>query len=149
MAEITIAAKTPSAKFGASFMAYLATPPAGKGPGIVLIQEIFGVNKVMRDLADLYAAQGYVVACPDIFWRQQPGVQIEPPFVGQALQKMGNERCAQLANPVGAESSVKDKIASSAQIHGDQGQGFVHWHNGMAHTNDALAVAQRLGQRPA
>lgn len=76
MADITIAAKTPSPKFGASFMAYLATPPAGKGPGIVLIQEIFGVNKVMRDLADGFARQGYVVACPDLFWRQQPGVQI-------------------------------------------------------------------------
>jgi carboxymethylenebutenolidase len=76
MADITVSAKTPSARFGASFMAYVATPPAGKGPGIVLIQEIFGVNKVMRDLADGYARQGYVVACPDIFWRQQPGVQI-------------------------------------------------------------------------
>jgi carboxymethylenebutenolidase len=76
MAEITVAAKTPSPQFGASFMAYVATPPAGKGPGIVLIQEIFGVNKVMRDLADGYARQGYVVACPDLFWRQQPGVQI-------------------------------------------------------------------------
>jgi carboxymethylenebutenolidase len=76
MAEITVAAKTPSPKFGASFMAYLATPPAGKGPGIVLIQDIFGVNQVMRDLADGYAKQGYVVACPDIFWRQQPRVSI-------------------------------------------------------------------------
>jgi carboxymethylenebutenolidase len=76
MADITVSAKTPSPKFGASFTAYVATPPAGKGPGIVLIQEIFGVNKVMRDLADGYARQGYVVACPDLFWRQQPGVQI-------------------------------------------------------------------------
>jgi len=76
MAEITVAAKTPSPQFGDSFMAYVATPPAGKGPGIVLIQEIFGVNKVMRDLADGFAQQGYVVACPDLFWRQQPRVQI-------------------------------------------------------------------------
>ncbi len=76
MAEITVAARTPSPQFGGSFMAYVATPPAGRGPGIVLIQEIFGVNKVMRDLADGYARQGYVVACPDLFWRQQPRVQI-------------------------------------------------------------------------
>jgi carboxymethylenebutenolidase len=59
-----------------SFEAYLARPAAPKAPGIVLIQEIFGVNKVMRDLADGFAAQGYVVACPDLFWRQQPGVQL-------------------------------------------------------------------------
>jgi carboxymethylenebutenolidase len=61
-----------------SFSAYHATPPGGaqNKPGIVLIQEIFGVNKVMRDLADGYAALGYSVLCPDLFWRQEPGIQI-------------------------------------------------------------------------
>ncbi|MBI3503866.1 MAG: dienelactone hydrolase family protein [Proteobacteria bacterium] len=76
MATLSVAATTPHPKFGAKFDAYVALPPAGKGPGLVLIQEIFGVNKVMRDLADGYAAQGYVVACSDIFWRQEPGIQI-------------------------------------------------------------------------
>jgi carboxymethylenebutenolidase len=76
MSELKIAAKTASPQFGKEFTAYLALPPGGKGPGMVLIQEIFGVNQVMRDLADGYARQGYVVACPDIFWRQQPGIQI-------------------------------------------------------------------------
>jgi carboxymethylenebutenolidase len=56
--------------------AYLALPPGGHGPGIVLIQEIFGVNEVMRDLADGLAAKGYVVACPDLFWRIEPGIDI-------------------------------------------------------------------------
>ena len=59
-----------------SFSAYQATPKSGKGPGVLLIQEIFGVNKVMRDIADGLAAQGCVVLCPDLFWRQQPGIQI-------------------------------------------------------------------------
>jgi len=71
MADVTIRAAD-----GGSFSAYLATPKSGKGPGIVLIQEIFGVNKVMRDLADGFAGQGYAVMCPDLFWRQEPGVQI-------------------------------------------------------------------------
>jgi carboxymethylenebutenolidase len=71
MADVTIRATD-----GGSFSAYLAAPKSGKGPGIVLIQEIFGVNKVMRDLADGFAAQGYAVMCPDLFWRQEPGVQI-------------------------------------------------------------------------
>ena len=71
MTDVTIRAAD-----GGNFSAYLATPKSGKGPGIVLIQEIFGVNKVMRDLADGFAAQGYIVMCPDLFWRQQPGVQI-------------------------------------------------------------------------
>ena len=58
------------------FGAYLARPKSGKGPGIVVIQEIFGVNADMRAICDAYAAQGYFALCPDIFWRQEPGVDI-------------------------------------------------------------------------
>ena len=61
---------------GGAFDAYLALPPSGRGPGIVLLQEIFGVNQDMRRIADWYAARGYVVLCPDLFWRQQPGIQL-------------------------------------------------------------------------
>lgn len=59
-----------------NFSAYLATPAAPNGHALVLIQEIFGVNQVMRDLADAYAAQGYVTICPDLFWRIEPGIDI-------------------------------------------------------------------------
>jgi carboxymethylenebutenolidase len=61
---------------GGSFSGYLATPKSGKGPGVVVIQEIFGVNEVMRKISDALAAQGYAALCPDLFWRQQPGIQI-------------------------------------------------------------------------
>lgn len=69
--EITI-----SAADGGKFMGYLATPAAGSGPGVVVIQEIFGVNKVMRDITDGFAEAGYLALCPDLFWRQQPGIQL-------------------------------------------------------------------------
>ena len=59
-----------------SFQAYLSLPPSGKGPGLVMAQEIFGVNQTMRDAADAYAAEGYVVLVPDLFWRQEAGVQL-------------------------------------------------------------------------
>jgi carboxymethylenebutenolidase len=59
-----------------SFGAYLASPSTGRGPGIVVIQEIFGVNKVMRDIADGFAARGYFALAPDLFWRLEPGVQL-------------------------------------------------------------------------
>ncbi|MFL5236113.1 MAG: dienelactone hydrolase family protein [Rhizomicrobium sp.] len=59
-----------------SFSAYLAKPSAGSGPGIVVIQEIFGVNKVIRDIADSFAARGYFALAPDLFWRIEPGVQL-------------------------------------------------------------------------
>jgi carboxymethylenebutenolidase len=61
---------------GKSFKGYLALPPTGTGPGIVLIQEIFGVNSHIRAVADQYALDGYVVLAPDLFWRQQPGVDL-------------------------------------------------------------------------
>ena len=54
------------------FMAY----QAGSGPALVVIQEIFGVNQVMRDLCEDFAAQGYTAICPDLFWRMEPGVQL-------------------------------------------------------------------------
>ena len=41
-----------SARDGGSFKAYLATPDRGSGPGIVLLQEIFGINQYIRDVAD-------------------------------------------------------------------------------------------------
>ncbi len=58
------------------FTGYLATPASGTGPGIVVIQEIFGVNDVMRQIADMFADAGYVALSPDLFWRQEPGIQI-------------------------------------------------------------------------
>ncbi len=68
---ITIAAED-----GGSFQGYLAVPEAGSGPGIVLAQEIFGVNEHIREVADLYAEEGYVVLAPDLFWRIEPGIQL-------------------------------------------------------------------------
>lgn len=58
------------------FNAYLAVPEAGKGPGIVLCQEIFGVNAVMREKADFLAEEGYTVLVPDLFWRQEAGIEL-------------------------------------------------------------------------
>lgn len=63
---------------GKSFSAYLATPASTPAPGLVLMQYICGVNKVMRGLADGFAARGYLVAVPDLFWRQEWRVQLIP-----------------------------------------------------------------------
>ncbi len=58
------------------FTGYLATPESGNGAGVVVIQEIFGVNQVMREITDQFAAAGYIALSPDLFWRQEPGIQI-------------------------------------------------------------------------
>jgi len=55
--------------------AYLVLPRSGHGPGLLLLQEIFGVNAHIRAVAEQYAADGYVVLAPDLFWRQQPRLE--------------------------------------------------------------------------
>lgn len=59
-----------------TFRGYLAVPASGTGPGLVLGQEIFGVNANMRAVADLYAEEGYVVLVPDLFWRMERNVDL-------------------------------------------------------------------------
>lgn len=61
-----------------SFTGYLAVPESGTGPGVVIIQEIFGINPWIREVADRYAAQGYIALAPDLFWRIKPGIQLDP-----------------------------------------------------------------------
>lgn len=56
--------------------AFLAVPPAGRGSGIVLLHERFGVTGFMRGVAAWYAARGHLVACPDLYWRQEPRVEL-------------------------------------------------------------------------
>jgi len=65
--------KTPDGDFDS----YLARPDGqGPWPAVVVIQEIFGVNHVMRAVCDRLAGEGFLAVCPDLFWRLQPGVEL-------------------------------------------------------------------------
>jgi len=68
----TVTIKTPDG----SFSAYLAHPKAAAAPAILVIQEIFGVNADMRKTCDDLAGQGYIAICPDLYWRQEPDVEL-------------------------------------------------------------------------
>lgn len=65
---------------GQRFGAYLALPPETPkhepAPGLVVLQEIWGVNAHIRAVAEQYASDGYVVLAPDLFWRMQPRVEL-------------------------------------------------------------------------
>jgi len=61
---------------GGQFDAYLALPPSGKGPGLVLFEEIFGVNRHIRAVVEQYAQSGFVVLAPDMFWRQERRMEL-------------------------------------------------------------------------
>lgn len=75
MASSTVTIK---AGAGETFSAYLATPEQPNGAVIVVLQEIFGINANIRSIADAYAGEGYIAIAPDLFWRQQPNVELDP-----------------------------------------------------------------------
>ena len=77
---------------GGAFSAYVARPAEPKAPAVVAIQEIFGVNAVMRQVCDDLAAKGFIAVCPDLFWRLKPDVDITDQTQAewdQALDLMG------------------------------------------------------------
>lgn len=61
---------------GGSFSAYMAVPEKTPAPCVIVIQEIFGVNKGLRDKCDALAQDGFLAVCPDLFWRIEPGIEL-------------------------------------------------------------------------
>ncbi len=102
--DVTIA--SPDGTFGA----YLASPTTGKGPGIVVIQEIFGVNGFVRATADEFAAHGFFALAPDLFWRIEPNVQL--------TDRTDEEwkRAFDLMGKFNADSGVRDIQATIAHL---------------------------------
>jgi carboxymethylenebutenolidase len=75
-----------------SFNAYRADPSGTPTAAIIVIQEIFGVNPGIRSKCDRLAEQGYLAIAPDLFWRIEPGVELDPdvkPEFDRALSLMG------------------------------------------------------------
>jgi carboxymethylenebutenolidase len=98
-----------------SFRAYVARPSAAKAPAVVVIQEIFGVNKVMRDITDGLAAQGYLAICPDLFWRIEPGIDITD------HSKEEWDQAFKLFNTFQVDPGVKDIAATVDHVRADAG----------------------------
>ncbi|MEE3502187.1 dienelactone hydrolase family protein [Acidiphilium acidophilum] len=59
-----------------SFKAYTVTPSTHPTGAVVVIQEIFGVNDALRATCHEIAEMGFIAVAPDLFWRQEPGVDI-------------------------------------------------------------------------
>jgi len=116
--EITVTASD-----GGSFSAYVARPAAAKAPGVVVpgvvvIQEIFGVNANIREIADGLAAAGYLAIAPDLFWRQEPGIQLTDQSEGEW------KRAFELYQGFDVDKGVGDIAATIATLRADPG------HNG-------------------
>ena len=59
-----------------AFEAYVARPAALPAPAVVVLQELFGVNADIRKTCDELAEKGFIAVAPDLFWRQEPGVDL-------------------------------------------------------------------------
>lgn len=88
MTTVTI----PTLEGDASFNGYIARPQGSAKAAVIVIQEIFGVNPGIRQKCDKLAAEGYIALAPDLFWRLQPGIKLDPDVEAeftQALDWMG------------------------------------------------------------
>lgn len=93
------------------FSAYVARPQAAaEAPAVVVIQEIFGVNQVMRDICDGLAGQGFVAVCPDLFWRIEPGIDITDQSEAEW------KRAFELYNAFDVDNGVADIAATVAAV---------------------------------
>lgn len=111
MSGESLTIKTPDG----SFTAYVARPKAETAPAVVVIQEIFGVNQVMREITDGLAGQGYLAICPDLFWRIEPGIDITDKTEAEW------KRAFELFNAFDVAAGVKDIQATIDAIRADAG----------------------------
>jgi carboxymethylenebutenolidase len=110
MAETTLIS-TPEGQFSA----YVARPRAKTAPAIVVVQEIFGVNAVMREIADRFADAGFLAVCPDLFWRLEPGIDITDQSEAEW------KRAFELYKAFDVDAGVRDIAATIAHVRQDAG----------------------------
>jgi carboxymethylenebutenolidase len=89
--------------------AYVAKPEGTPRGGIVVVQEIFGVNAHIRSVADQYAADGYVALAPDVFWRTQPRVEL-------GYEGADREKAMELLQKTDVDSAVADVGAAAKAL---------------------------------
>src|SRR5689334_15063687 len=89
-----------------AFRAYVARPPGTPRGAVVAIQEIFGVNAVMRGKADWLAREGFLAIAPDLFWRIKPGIDITDQTDAEWKEALG------YMNQLDKNASVKDVAAT-------------------------------------
>lgn len=99
-----------------AFKAYVARPAGAPIGAVVAIQEIFGVNAVMRGKADWLAREGFLAVAPDLFWRIKPGIDITDQTEAEWKEAIG------YMNQLDKNASVKDVQATLSWARG-QGVG--------------------------
>ncbi len=105
-----------------SYEAHVVVPDSGSGPGLVVLQEIFGVNDYIKSVCERLAGMGYVALAPDMFWRQEPGFTVEPAEGEEGMQKafamVGGFDWSTVGSDVGA---ALDHLRGLPECTGDAG----------------------------
>jgi carboxymethylenebutenolidase len=109
-----------AANDGGKFKAHLAEPEGAAKAGVVVLQEIFGINANIRGVAAWLAESGYAAIAPDLFWRQEPGVELNPANADDreratTLMK-GVDPALAVADALAAASTLKSRLGGSARI---------------------------------
>src|ERR1700747_1269298 len=98
---------------GGTFLAYIARPKTLPAPAVVVLQEVFGVNADIRKHCDELANLGYIAVAPDLFWRQEPGVDLS--VTSEADWQHGLRLYQAYARDAGA-ADVKDTAGAVAKL---------------------------------
>ena len=105
------------------FALHVVAPASGVGPGILLLQEIFGVNEFLLGKAADLAALGYVVGCPDVFWRVEPNVALphDDESLAQAFGYMERFSAIEPATSTADLLAAFDRLAAQPEVAGGIG----------------------------
>jgi carboxymethylenebutenolidase len=102
-----------------AFGAYVARPKASPAPAVVVLQELFGVNVDIRKTCDELAEQGFIAIAPDLFWRQDPGVDLS---VTSEADWQHGLRLYQAYDRDAGVKDIKDTINAAAKLPGSTGK---------------------------
>src|ERR1700744_1029344 len=96
-----------------TFNAYIARPKIMPAAAVVVLQEVFGVNADIRKHCDELAKLGYIAVAPDLFWRQEPGVDLS--VTSEADWQHGLRLYQAYDRDAGA-ADVKDTASAAAKL---------------------------------
>ncbi len=96
---------------GGTAEGYLAKPASGKGPGVIVIQEWWGLNDNIKGIADRFAAEGYLALAPDLY---HGNVTAEPDEAGKMMMAMKMDEAAK--DMAGAYDYLKKHAACTGKV---------------------------------
>jgi carboxymethylenebutenolidase len=97
-------------KTGAKFDAFFAVPKKPNGGAIVILQEIFGINENIRSVSKDFAADGFLTIAPDLYWRQEPCVDLNP------ASQSDRERAMSLMKGLDLQLAIEDALVAARYL---------------------------------